>query len=59
MKHFEIRIKVAYDEATVDERLVPDLRRKVEQAVQSGLLTPALHEIVEEFGVEITEVTKR
>lgn len=57
--HIRITIDIVYDETSIfdEEELMRDLRRGVDRAVQRGLLTPSLEEIVDEYTVNIDETT--
>ena len=58
-RHFEITIKVAYEEGTIPEKRMEDeLRQGVDAAVQIGLLNDAdANAVVEEYSVEVKETT--
>jgi hypothetical protein len=58
-KHFTVRIKVAYDEATVPDDMSVHRKDNVQRCVECGELLndSGLEAIVEDWDVEVQEVT--
>jgi hypothetical protein len=54
--HVNIKIKVVYDDASIDVNRVKDnLIHNIDESIQCGLLTPTNTEIVDEYEVALDE----
>lgn len=54
--HVNIKIKVVYDDASIDINKVKDnLIHSIDDSIQRGLLTPTHTEVVDEYEVALDE----